>query len=447
MLFILLVSCIVFSSYGAVEAATNVNGTISIDTNWTKANSPYDLSGPILISNGVNLTIEQGVIVNLNGYSLEVYGALLARGSATEKVQFNGGAISFSSTSKDSLIDSAVLSGSILVRNSSPTITYSSINNLTVDGGSPNICYNTISGKVNINSGSPSICNNDINGTFDITGGAPLVNANIIDARIVVKDGTAVISGNKISDGIHADSRGGPLTIKNNLIYSKSGFTVILIMGIHADISENIIFGNNATGIRVFLKVSSAAVTNNQIYDCGTGLYSDAGATADDIQIVGNLVINNTVGMSVWTVGNVHDNTIAENSIGLTCAGFKELIVTHNNFQNNTKYNVKILHLQDLNAPDNWWGTTDASAIDQSMYDKKNEELLGRVNYIPFLTSPNTNSPSIPATPTPKSTSQLNVDSMVKTDTLLTVAIIFVLVIGASVVLSIYWYSKKRQTV
>src|SRR5208337_5359065 len=43
---------------------TNVNGTINSDTTWTKANSPYNLTGPVTVDPGVTLSIEPGTIVD-----------------------------------------------------------------------------------------------------------------------------------------------------------------------------------------------------------------------------------------------------------------------------------------------------------------------------------------------------------------------------------------------
>jgi len=46
-----------------VAAATNVSGTISTNTTWTAANSPYVMTGNVTVNAGVTLTIEPGVTV------------------------------------------------------------------------------------------------------------------------------------------------------------------------------------------------------------------------------------------------------------------------------------------------------------------------------------------------------------------------------------------------
>ena len=90
-------------AYGSSE--TNVSGIISLDTTWTKANSPYSLTGPVLVNDTVTLTIEPGVTVNFNGYYIRVDGTLTARGSSTDKIHFNGGQI----TGSGCIIENAIL--------------------------------------------------------------------------------------------------------------------------------------------------------------------------------------------------------------------------------------------------------------------------------------------------------------------------------------------------
>ena len=60
--------------FADVQAATYVSGSISSDTTWTKANSPYRLTGTVFVNSGVILTIEPGVIVDFYIYSIQVTG-------------------------------------------------------------------------------------------------------------------------------------------------------------------------------------------------------------------------------------------------------------------------------------------------------------------------------------------------------------------------------------
>jgi hypothetical protein len=54
--------------FGTAQSGTNVTGIISSDTTWTQVNSPYNLTGNVLVNEGATLTIEAGVTINLNDY-------------------------------------------------------------------------------------------------------------------------------------------------------------------------------------------------------------------------------------------------------------------------------------------------------------------------------------------------------------------------------------------
>ena len=83
----------------AAQSGTNVSYIISQDSTWTPAGSPYTLTGNTLVYQGVTLTIEPGVTVNLGSYYIEVNGTLSAIGNPTDKITFNGGQITFTSFS------------------------------------------------------------------------------------------------------------------------------------------------------------------------------------------------------------------------------------------------------------------------------------------------------------------------------------------------------------
>lgn len=52
----IIISFIIF--YCSVFSQTNVSGVISSNTTWTLANSPYIVTGNILLNQNVTLTIE-----------------------------------------------------------------------------------------------------------------------------------------------------------------------------------------------------------------------------------------------------------------------------------------------------------------------------------------------------------------------------------------------------
>ena len=61
---------------------------------------------------------------------------------------------------------------------------------------------------------------------------------------------------------------------------------------------------------------------------------------------------------------------------------------------------------QPVDVSYNWWGTTDASAINQTISDYKNNPSVGKVNFTPFLNQSNPQAPAAetinyPPAPTP----------------------------------------------
>jgi hypothetical protein len=174
-----LVSVFAFSDsthIGGMQTLTEVNGIISSDT-WTKANSPYTLTGPVVVNNGAILSIEPGVTVNLNAFYIRVNGTLTAKGNSTDQIHFNGGYLYFTAVSSSwneqtgsgSIIENAVLTPSqnlprVIYTESSPRISNSSIKGILVLQGNSaaSISGNNIAGIEDSSAIGHTISNNKI---------------------------------------------------------------------------------------------------------------------------------------------------------------------------------------------------------------------------------------------------------------------------------------------
>jgi len=75
------------------DLGTQVAGTLTGNTTWTVANSPYIITSTVIVPSGVNLTIEPGVTVTAqtsDNTMFKINGLVQAKGSATAKIIFDG---------------------------------------------------------------------------------------------------------------------------------------------------------------------------------------------------------------------------------------------------------------------------------------------------------------------------------------------------------------------
>ncbi|CAM3777104.1 hypothetical protein GCM10009865_50660 [Aeromicrobium ponti] len=85
--FSIILSLFPYQSDTARAAGTVVSGTITENTVWKKANSPYTMSGIITINSGVTLTIEPGVeVIAGQGIWFDVKGKLNAIGTPEDRI-------------------------------------------------------------------------------------------------------------------------------------------------------------------------------------------------------------------------------------------------------------------------------------------------------------------------------------------------------------------------
>jgi len=333
LIFVTLVTVLILgavTNIGVVQASTEVSGIITSDTTWTHANSPYSLTGPMGISEGVTLTIEPDVTVNLNSYFIQVNGTLTARGNSTDPIYFNDGSggtdgngysiapIMFTPLSTDwdeetgtgCIIEHAVFSSTEVTIVSSPKVCDSSFTDCLLR------VHTSWSGSGYIYDASPIIANNTLDGEGRSNG-------------IILYYSSANIMQNTIT-----------------------GYEI----GININSDTSVVQGNYITGNDVAIRInvhqgqSSPIIQNNTIIGNFDGIYLTRQFPAP---------ISPTI--------------------------------RFNDIYANSNYNIYLDVIPSaINATYNWWGTTNTTEIGQSIHDYNDDFTLGTVTFDPFLTEPNT---------------------------------------------------------
>ncbi|PVX23673.1 MAG: hypothetical protein CW691_09950 [Candidatus Bathyarchaeum sp.] len=362
----ILVSCLVLVctvNLGALYASTDVTGIISSDTTWTKANSPYSLTGPILVKNGVTLIVEPGVTVCLNDHYILVNGTLTARGTNADKIYFE-------------------------------------ISDTQVNYLGKEIEFTSFSSNWDEQTGSGCVIENAVVNTKLSISNSPKISNNIINERIqVIGEPPVVISNNTITDRILVSSQSTVEISKNNVIAQKDYSTTIDVTMGSVVIANNNITGHGDVGS---IAISIQGENHVYVYDNtisgfrSSGILAAGKSTIERNSIFGNtygILIGKGISLTDMVIGEyseivIRNNTIKDNSKGIYGPTTATTIV-YNNIQNNTEYNIGLRRASNVTAAYNWWGTTDTQAINQTMFDFKNDFNLGTVNFTPFLTEPN----------------------------------------------------------
>lgn len=335
---------------GVVHASTEVTGIISSHTTWTKENSPYSITGPIVIVEGTILTIEPGVTVNLNSYYILVNGTLYARGSSDDPIRFNGGI---------NVVDS---NGYTIY-----PITFTPIINPWHEDSQVGciIEHAVLSSTSVFMASSPKICNNVFTESY---------------IRV-----SSAWSG--------------------SLVKTYSAYPVI---------SDNIFTGSGQYAIQTFHSGGLISQNTISGFSTGIELMSDTSSVVQRNYISGNTDgIKLVVHQGPVSV-QIKENTITGNENGISMvreiSAVNSAAIQNNNIFSNLEYNLKLSVPDNVFATSNWWGTTDTSVIDELIKDYNDDSTLGVVTYLPMLAEPDPQAPAVPAIPEPEPTpSQLSI--------------------------------------
>lgn len=309
-------------------AQTNLSGGIYASETWTLAGSPYTVSGNLVVFDGVEITVEPGVIVQFNqNASLELRGKLTAIGTSSDWIYFT-------SSSAQPIMNSWY---GITVLGTSQT----PINQVTMEyvkgmysttfinldaayNGPYNFkhCYFAQNAKVNEDGGAPST--NFDYCTFE-------ANAQALD-------------------WCQFDNR-----------------------------ASHCSFINNAIGLVGIEKVDTCYFRGHTDF-----------ALAPYGVTTGCNIENNVVGVKTGFNSVNHtfvNNTIMYNEIGIEIDSYfnGSQTFTGNKICSNSEYNLKLLSSNNADLGYNCWCSTDISQIQETIYDGYDNTAYGLVSLPPVI--------------------------------------------------------------
>lgn len=309
---------------------TSFKGGIYSNTTWTKGNSPYIITGDVVVFPTKTLTVEPGVEVKFDGnYYLEVRGKHNATG-------IEGMPISF--TSNKAIPQKSDWAGIIINTDQGGQAVYEYTNISYAD------VANNLAAKYNTN--APTSFSNC---KFD-------------------QNNTSLLS-NAFSCLLDVDS----------CVFTNNNFC---IKGCYWNIT-NSSFINNSHGLYEILDVivKKSVFQNNT----NTAIFSMTSKIEDCI------IKDNGIGIKIDFTGvnEINNNTISGNSIGIQYSaqsfmgdyGFNPGSAKNNLISGNLIYNVENQTIKTRDLTGNYWGISDSTTIEDKIKDGYDDIRLGLINY------------------------------------------------------------------
>ncbi len=337
---------------------TEVSGTISEDTTWTMADSPYRLTGNVTVSRGVTLTIEPGVhVLSAGNYKIRVEGALHAEGTDQQHIVFD--------YEDDTTNRSAWRGIELYDCSGASQVTYAEIRH----------AYRAISAQDIDSAVRPSFSHLQIEECYD---GVWAKSSDVtvedssfshLDAMAVYLEGGDILARRNTildaQDGIHTYNWATGTIGPDNDVQDVSDAAIKL--GVLADHKHDVtVTGNSLRQVRSSLRHTGKGIL---IYHNESSLHSTTHITANTLEGWDHAVnVDNKYGNDILPRLELHDNCITDWghwALSLdNCAEQGDLVI---------------------DAENNWWGTTDPEEIPVGIYDQTDASDRPWVDFLPYL--------------------------------------------------------------
>ena len=358
-------------------AQTQVSGGIYSSTVWSLVNSPYVMTGDVVVFPGVTLTIEPGVEVRVREsatpgteYYLETRGTVNMVGQPGARIRFRA---------ENALTQVGSWSG-IRVKSS--------------QGGVLNADYVSIS-----------------NATFAYSYDGPEPSVFVFNDSefrfnaYAVSLGTSLIADSCVFFGNSSAVAGWSVFQFTNCEFDSNGAAIAVYP---SSISiENCTFRRNATGINLAsvpfspMSISNSEFTDNTtaVDNAGNGVISNCTFTGNAGGLINTSQLNvdscyffeNQLAVQAGFGTIVRQCIINDNEVGVAIGplsfGQPMPVIENNQICNNTEYNVE--NRTDLNTfiPTNCFCITDSASVEQKILDGYDDITRGLVSYAIFDTS------------------------------------------------------------
>jgi len=445
------ITWLILANITPLTAQEYVGGMLMENTVFSPGLNPYIVIEPIIVPEGITLTIEPGTqVFFMVSTSLRIEGGtLIASGLPDQQIVFNAqterkwDGIKFFISRAQFDEQGNYLNGNILkyvsIQQTTTAIVLSDTARILAD----NVYVTTGDYGVTLQSGAEIMLTNSIidqcsyglyikNSNYNTISSCQVSNCDIgiffpsnnesshnlisnnnlsynRNIALFMSIGQSMIQFNRITGNTVAYNNIG-LHIGNGGIGDR-GYNCILFnvvqhndIGIKLSQDADTLRANlvemNGTGI-ILAKAGNNEINNNIIQNCsGFGLLITDGSNLNKVS--GNGIYNNDGGIRVTHKDFQYsiNNLFSYNSLG---NNRNEAFLFESGPQKPIEFNsivgirdtaVFVNHFYlDLEAPHNWFGSLDTTLIDSLIYDLHDNDLYGEVIYKPFLTNPDPQAP------------------------------------------------------